>query len=484
MDTFHAFVRRLVSVAIFCFFAGLFLCPSLVVAQTDNSFTAAESQCQTSEAAGNASSGAGTYTCVDIHNPPYCLWQLTRSSNGSSAGGWAYTCSDYQAPPPSNPCTSLTGFSGDFSYSPGSSLPTSVKQFVTDPSSGASVECDGTLTWSGNPTMDAYGHLHVQESVTWNTNPGTGNGAAGTSSYLDSSGSPMSPQPTVTNGASPQLCGGGSCYDPNANQFCATSGGSQFCVSGSVADSQQGGCVSSGGASLCAGSPTPPSPVGVSGSRVTNPATQIKSSDQYTQQSPTTGALQSVTVNTYQAPGGSVSSGSTSTSQPAANSASTSSSQPASSSSSGSSDSFGGGGDCNTPPVCQGDAVMCGVAQEAWHTSCNVTIQTTALVGSNPTQQPPTFASDQTKYSQSDVWVQSSGTGSTVGDAANSGTYDETGFGYSTTCPMVDLTVPIGSVGSFVIPFSKGCVIGPWIYWTVIAFSLYRAARITAGSAI
>jgi hypothetical protein len=125
---------------------------------------------------------------------------------------------------------------------------------------------------------------------------------------------------------------------------------------------------------------------------------------------------------------------------------------------------------------------MCGVAQEAWQTSCNVTIQTTALAGSNPTQQPPTFASDSVKYSLSDV-TQSASTGNTAGDQANQGTYDQSGFGYGTSCPATDLNVTLPG-GSVVVPFSDLCVIGPWIYWTVIGFSLYRAARITAGSAI
>jgi hypothetical protein len=124
---------------------------------------------------------------------------------------------------------------------------------------------------------------------------------------------------------------------------------------------------------------------------------------------------------------------------------------------------------------------MCGVAQEAWQTSCNVSIQTTALAGSSPTQQPPTFASDQTKYSLADVTQQAS-SGNTTGDQANQGTYDQSGFGYATACPLTDLTVDF-TVGSFVIPFSKACIIGPWIYWTVIGFSLFAAARITAGSA-
>jgi len=70
--------------------------------------------------------------------------------------------------------------------------------------------------------------------------------------------------------------------------------------------------------------------------------------------------------------------------------------------------------------------------------------------------------------------------GNTVGDQANAGNYDQTGFGYSVQCPMKDLTVPLGSY-SFAVPFSEGCVIGPWLRAIVIAFALYAGAKITAG---
>lgn len=404
--------------------------------------------------------------------------------DGSAAGGW-YGFSG--SPPPNNPCTSLTGYNGDFSYGPGQTLPTSVHQFVNN-SNGQSVECTGSMSWSGTPTMDAYGHLHVHGTVTWDPNPGSGSGTAGTSAYLGSDGSAQSPQPSETNGASPQLCGGGSCYDPNSNNFCAVTGGGQVCLSGSAAASASGGCASGGGSTVCAGSPSAPSPIGAQGSTITDPATQIQGSDQYTQQNGSTGALSTVTVNTYSGAGSSISSGATSSSVPATKGGSTSTSSggsksPASSSTTGNGDSFNGGGDCNTPPMCTGDAVMCGVAQEQWRTLCSVQTQTKGMMG-DPTQQPPTFASDSTKYKQSDVWQQaSSSSGNTTGDQANQGTYDQSGFGYSTACPMIDLTVPVGD-SSFVIPFSKGCIIGPWIYWTVIAFSLYKAVRITAGSAV
>jgi hypothetical protein len=292
------------------------------------------------------------------------------------------------------------------------------------------------------------------------------------------SSAPSNPPPTI--------CGGGSCYDPSTGNACAVGASGQVCINvANGSGTTQGGCSSSGATTICGGSPTPPSPVGSSGSTISDPPSQIQGSDTYTNANPSTGQTGSTTVNVFSS-GGDTSNGSTSTSiSTGKGSTSTKNGQsgPASSSSTGNGDSFNGGGDCNTPPVCQGDAVMCGVAQEAWHTSCNVTIQTTALAGSNPTQQPPNFASDLTKYGSSDVFQQSNGGGGTVGDSANQGSYDQSGFGYANACPLTDLSITLVR-GSFVVPFSDACVIGPWIYWTVIGFSLYRAAKITAGSLV
>lgn len=389
---------------------------------------------------------------------------------------------------PDNPCSALQNSSMDIVVPPGGGSPATGSTTVTDPATGLSTSCPFSISYSGVPHADAYGHYHQHVTTTYSGNPGTSGatGAVGSSTYDGVSGQPLTPQPVVTPGASPQLCGGGSCYDPNTNTYTVVGpGGTQITVSGSVADSSGGGCASSGAATMCGGSPTPPSPVGQSGSSITDPATQIQSSDNYPTQNPSTGVSSSTTVNVYSS-GGATSSGSSSGSvsvnRGSSSSTTSGNSGPASASSSGNGDSFNGGGNCNTPPVCTGDAVMCGVAQETWQTSCDVTIQTTALAGNNPSQSPPTFSSDSTKYAQSDVWQQPS-SGNTTGDQANSGTYDQTGFGYATSCPATDLSVSVAG-GVFVVPFSKICVIGPWIYWTVIGFSLYRAARITAGSAV
>lgn len=485
MDTFLSLARRLSALAfgIVVGAVAMFASPSVYAA------TAAQAQANCQLEANSLGYGANCVVWTQAKNqsggdPNYYGYKVVWA-DGSAAGGWyGFT----GAPPQPNPCASLAGFSEDFAYGKGQSLPTlpgQIKREVPDGNNdGGFVACYGTFAASGTPTMDAYGWLHVHATLTWSGNAGTSDGAtAGGDSYIGSNGAPMSPAPQTSPGQSPQLCGGGSCYDPNSNQFCGVSGGSQFCLPGNTASSAAGGCVAAGGSMLCGGSPSPPSPLGQSGSTITNPGTQIQSSDQYTQADGSTGALSKVTINTYAGPGATVSSGATSTSTAASNSsqlktgpASSSTSAPASSSSA-SGDSYGGGTDCNTPPVCRGDAVMCGETLQEWRTMCSAHTDMQGVIGDG--KGPPTFASDSTKYSQSDVWQQQS-TGNTTGDAANNGNYDSSGFGYGTTCPLQDLNIPFQN-SSFVVPLSEGCVIGPWLRAVIIGFALFSAAVITAG---
>jgi hypothetical protein len=481
VDTFFTISRRVVSLValvVFVFGFALTLPSARVNAQSNP---------------GQNSSTAMAYCQANFIYGIYTVCQFTTSGSGApqvcsrqgASGSWGQ-CINFVGPVLTDPCSNITlPPNGDYS---GPMIQNSYTMTIngTDPSSGASVPCIVNVTVEGTPVQDAYGHWHnmltfANADAPASVGTGTANGT-----FLGVTGSALTTQPTApTSSAPPVLCGGGSCYDAATNTYTAvTSSGSQITIPAGTADSSGGGCASSGSATMCGGSPTPPSPVGTSGSTITSPATQIQSSDGYTYGNPSTGAVGSATITVYSSGGGTTSgapSGSVSATKGSSSTSSGNSTSPASSSSSGNGDSFNGGGNCNTPPACTGDAVMCGVAQEAWQTSCNVSIQTTALAGSSPTQQPPTFASDQTKYSLADVTQQAS-SGNTTGDQANQGTYDQSGFGYATACPLTDLTVDF-TVGSFVIPFSKACIIGPWIYWTVIGFSLFAAARITAGSA-
>jgi len=68
-----------------------------------------------------------------------------------------------------------------------------------------------------------------------------------------------------------------------------------------------------------------------------------------------------------------------------------------------------------------------------------------------------------------------------VGDQANAGNYDQSGFGYGAQCPFVDTHVTFMS-SSFSLPWSEACDATSYLRWVVIGFALYLAACITAGS--
>jgi hypothetical protein len=116
---------------------------------------------------------------------------------------------------------------------------------------------------------------------------------------------------------------------------------------------------------------------------------------------------------------------------------------------------------------------LCGIGRQQYIAMC---VQQNYMVGNG--QQPPTFQSDQSKYSQSNVWVQPS-TGNTQGDQANQGTYNQSGFGYSRSCPLTDMRLSSVAV---TIPFSNGCAVLSYVGSIILAFALYGAAKITAGS--
>lgn len=352
-----------------------------------------------------------------------------------------------------------------------------------DPANGVWVQCGHSMQPSSppyyNPTLGAW-QTKVTASAThalcgtqsssspisqtWQSSGGT---------TLSSSNAPPGPPTPYNTSNPPRVCGGGSCYDPNSDQYCATANGQQVCVLGPTARSGAGGCSASAGGTLCAGSPSSPSPP--SGS-VPDPATDIRSVDKTQQADSATGSPIQVTTTVYAVGDTQTASGQQSSdSGPSNGGQSTRGNDPAHASSAGGNGTYQGGTDCNTPPVCTGDAVLCGASRAQWSTTCQVHKD---LAGTSPAPSASTLGSSGA-YDQGSLWV-TPAAGNTVGDQANAGNYDQTGFGYSVQCPMKDLTVPLGSY-SFAVPFSEGCVIGPWLRAIVIAFALYAGAKITAG---
>lgn len=369
---------------------------------------------------------------------------------------------DFCAGAPSNPCSSLAGVSMFLDGKVSNAF--TFTQTATD-SNGASVQCAMTATVAGAPVWNQWS----QKWQTYAHLTPTGNpvDAAG---VKDGSGAPvtdvMNPSVYADQATTPSVCDGGSCYNPGTDQYCASAGGSQYCLAGATARDSVGGCSGSA-AVLCGGSPSPPLPPP---SKVSDPATQIDGTSHVTQADPSTGATLPVVVNIYSgnATAGPVTSGQTS-----------SDSGPAPASSTASPSSYAGGGDCNSPPVCTGDAVMCGISRQQWLTMCSAKASADQahkdLVGDGSSP------SINTTHSASDVWTDGTHTGDPVADAANQGSYDSTGLGFATQCPLVDLTVPLWEGREVTVPFSKGCVVGQWISAIVLAFAAFAAAKITAG---
>jgi hypothetical protein len=360
-------------------------------------------------------------------------------------------------------------------------------------SGGVTAMCEMRVTLSGPPTMNQWGSWNTPgtTSATGNVCSGAGDGGVkGPDGNPPPAPVPPDPNTNPPQNPPPKKCGGGSCYDPGSDSFCMVdAGGAQTCVSGGSARGDQGGsnagtpsgnppgaCASSGDSTICAGSPTAPSPPP---DKVPDPPTAATNHDTYTQANPNTGGNQTITVNTYTNQGATP----TTSGQKAGDTgpAPSSSAPPAPSSSTAG--SYSGGGDCASPPICQGDAVMCGIARQQWTAMCQAKGDAAQLhkdlAGNGP---PSDLDALKTKYGQGDVWSDAdTSQDGTVGGQANNGVYDQSGFGFGTACPLKDISVSLGSHGTFVIPLQDKCVVGDWLRALVIGFALFGAAVITAG---
>lgn len=279
-----------------------------------------------------------------------------------------------------------------------------------------------------------------------------------------------------------KLCGGSSCVDTNLGQACAgVEGGGQVCVPLNTHGNGAGpACGGNESMALCAGNPPPAPP----NPPISDPPTQIAGTDKFTHD-PGGGQPQTTTtVNNYNNSGSPPSNGAGSgpdTSKPPAGELG---GDPApSGSTAGPAGSFGGGGDCNSPPVCTGDAVMCGVAKQQWLTMCSAkgsadaqSMTVTKLFGdgNNPPESPPV-------QDANGLWVPSAPSDGSIGGEANEGFYNTLGFGAPSACPLHDLVVPVPGGSSVTIPLQQGCDPLGYLRYLLIAGALYRATRITMG---
>jgi len=118
------------------------------------------------------------------------------------------------------------------------------------------------------------------------------------------------------------------------------------------------------------------------------------------------------------------------------------------------------GGDCNAPPGCSGDQVLCGVAQSVWSTKC--------AVGGDGTQPP-----DGGQH----VVGELDGPDQTVGDTSQ---LDTSGFGFGTQCPFESRDISFSDT-SFHVDMSPVCDYGPFLRWFLLALTAWKCGEIVAG---
>jgi hypothetical protein len=311
----------------------------------------------------------GSCSVGTVAGDPGTFVLYTPSSSDSVSNSGVY--GPFPACPAANPCQTAwpsTPINADGSVTTG----TTMCRPGTPDSNGATPSCEVSMTPTGPPTFDgSAGKWYTPITVAASgdicgADPGIKN-AGGTTPNSPPDNIPLQPPTNVT--PAPSICGDGTCYNPNNQDFCAT-GGSP-CIPAATGDGP-GGCNSVGDVTICAGTPNAPAPPIAA---VPDPPTEIQSDDGYKQANPTTGAVIPVSVPVYST--GAQSTGGAGTLSPgsATGPAGTgTSSAPASSSTAGKG-SYGGGGDCNTPPACTGDAVMCGVVQQTWYVRCGKSLE-------------------------------------------------------------------------------------------------------------
>ena len=422
------------------------------------------------------------------------------------------------APPPKNPCAGAAPKKGAWA---GKYLVGYQACQPTPQSDGSSVQCGGTFAPSAPPIQNEWSSWWTQGTWTPSGNVcGVGAGGNG-ADWTDAAGKPADPAPPPAGteppkDTPPKTCGDVSCYDPSKGQYCAQGSSGQVCTTGAPpAPASGGSCTSGGDTTVCSGSPQAPAPPAT---KVPDPPTATQGTDKYTTADPKTGNVYNNTTTVYNNGAGSTSSGAGAGDSSPSNPSKGSSTGGGSGTGTGSGSTGGtggtgtgtggtgtgtgggdkddgdktgasGGGDCNNPPSVTGSPALGMVATQAWQTRCQtekVSKGVDALgksvdkvVGVVTGTGDP---GDITTPSGQSAWTATPSSGDAVADAANKGNYDGTGMGFSSTCPMRDLEVPLWGGNTFVVPISRGCPIGAWIKALVIAFALFAAAKITSGA--
>ncbi|WP_266182162.1 hypothetical protein [Dyella humicola] len=435
--------------------AGLFSEP-VRAATPYPSYSEAMAHCQTV----NAQLAQGS-ACVEV--PASCYITLFYPDGKTIYNSYSYPCDSV----PSNPCTAnAPGMSGGFAGKITSTM-TWCKGGVPT-GKGTTVSCTMTFTPSGVPTSNQWGSWHTAGTLapsgdTCDGSGGAGNGWKNPSGQPDPLPVPPSPDSTPPTTPAPKTCGGGSCYDPASDQYCATVGSSQICVPGSQARNSTGGCASSGDSTVCAGSPNAPRPPS---GNIPDPAGSLNNTDNYTQANPSTGGNITVPVNTYTNPGGQTSTSGQKTGDIGPPTTGT-----------GKPDCKPGdlcndryiGASCDGDPSVAGDPLLGAIAIDMHHVRCQGDKQ-----GLKASDFDGADRSKGDDHSPDEVFSEGSGSGTGDGLAG----LDSTGFlGGHGVCPGF---APIEYLGMNILPSDGICRTGEILSAFILAMGYAVAALITA----
>lgn len=280
----------------------------------------------------------------------------------------------------------------------------------------------------------------------------------------------------------PKPCAGsatGSCYDPWGDQFCAsTDAGEQICE---PRKPDADNCASGATGSMCIGKDGQPQPA------PSDPPIKKDTPPSDTQHYETKdggGNTYNYQQNVYNgtSPGGSGSEqGAPGSSSPGGTGSNQSGSGNSGSkgtdadgkcpdgkvpTASGCSGTYRDDG-CDTPPACYGDAVLCGIAANTHKTACAEAASGSSSGGSDG-------------GALDGLPGDASGVSSSVDLGSTGDTLDASGFGYSTTCPIKDLSFSV--MGSQVnIPLQDKCDLLAFLRYVVLGLAYFVAVKIIAG---
>lgn len=396
--------------------------------------------------------GSNGYFCGLSPAPVAPNWEVDLI-NGDGRNGGTYAADTCDTDPkPRDKCKAMKSFYSTFAGDSREGQCSDGCGFVVDPSQGITI-----LQGAGAQLMGAT------FVPTGDTCDGSGGGSTNPPSAPNVP--PDGYKPPVP---TPDICGGGSCYDSASGQACAVSGGVQICIPVPTTPAQPGGCASGGGGAICVGNP-PPMPANPP---IGNPTKDVRSSDDYSNQTiapdGTPGPVNNVTVNVYGQSSSVPISNGKGTSDIGSGSISTpgSGTNPASgSTAAGNGNTSSGGGDCNSPPVCSGDQILCNSLSQEFATRCAFSLPASASSGSVDPAAP----------TASQVMTTDDGDGS--GDVSGGAPYGlSTQSWLSRTCPSFPTLELYGQ--SFDINNPAFCDTLTWMSYLVVLTGFMVSIRI------